>query len=889
MEHFSLVGTLNKNVCLMDGSKSCEISGYLFGRVVKYLEVNNYNLSRDASGCDTVLINTCGVTKAKINDSEGLIKQALQYSDIKRIIIFGCLPKIMDKYSKLERVICVTSKELGEFNNYFEHRIPIEKVSAHIIGENLLTPYQSRVNNEDYYILIGQGCVHNCSYCNIKRAKGDTQSTTIEEVISEIKKGISEGCAEFTLLADDCGSYGRDIGTNLAELIERILALNEGIKVKISTFFPADLIILYPRFKELIKTGRITYINIPLQSGSKKILKLMNRDYDINKVIEIIKDIRKISPDTWLYTHILINFPRETRQDFMKSVKVAPFFDETMFITYSDNPQTLASKIKPKIEREEQETRIKIVKNLLNKNSLMIDKQDVDLSDERKVLPGVVQLSLTNKCQYNCRYCGVKYLNRAINEELSLPQIKEIFNDFKIAGVKCVDLSGGEPTLRKDLFEIIKLGKSYGFEMVLETNGALLNYNYLEDLKKANIDTIFLSLDDYVENNHDKGVGLKGSFQKAVKALNYCKELNLNVHTSIVPKSREYFINGDINRYIKFCLDNGAKKIRILFPSYVGNCSSEKKEFCSKKEELNLLKFIEEKFYDYVYVESALSELKTIISEKEVLCPAKICFCYVLGNGLVTPCPYLPIVFGDIRKESIVEIFSRMQDHPYMKNRGIYCPTRDKKYLQECLGEITKDNPLKYISSLNKVDFNSKCNNNCKDCNLVSKEKSKENLINEIKKIDKRYGSVHLYGGEIFLRRDIFEILDMIPKNVSIVVYTNGRIFTYPHLVKRLKEHNVKAVKIPFFSLDEKKFNEFTKTEDAYRQTVNGIKSLCREGIPVSLYIPDSELTTNIDSLTSLGIVSISSYDLSDLDPLQDSVLCFGKRIKKNKLIWFRK
>ncbi|TFG93237.1 MAG: radical SAM protein, partial [Syntrophobacterales bacterium] len=94
----------------------------------------------------------------------------------------------------------------------------------------------------------------------------------------------------------------------------------------------------------------------------------------------------------------------------------------------------------------------------------------------------IVQLTLTNRCQCHCEHCGVSKLRQAIKGELTLPQIDSLFRDFKMAGCLLVDLFGGEPTLRSDLFEIIKLGKSYGFMISLETNGYVIDRAYMERL-----------------------------------------------------------------------------------------------------------------------------------------------------------------------------------------------------------------------------------------------------------------------------------------------------------------------------------------------------------------------------------------------------------------------
>jgi len=162
----------------------------------------------------------------------------------------------------------------------------------------------------------------------------------------------------------------------------------------------------------------------------------------------------------------------------------------------------------------------------------------------------VVQLTLTNRCQCNCEHCGVSKLREAIKGELTAEQIDSIFRDLKLAGCLVVDLFGGEPALRHDLFDIIERGKSYGFIMSLETNGYVIDRAYMERLSATGLDQIYLSLDDYRAEVHDRRRGKNGSFERAVRALELGAKTGIAMHVSLVPQTREFFINGDINRFM---------------------------------------------------------------------------------------------------------------------------------------------------------------------------------------------------------------------------------------------------------------------------------------------------------------------------------------------------
>ena len=366
-----MIKQINKKIRIgiVNASQSCEPSGFLFNKAVTFFRMNDYEIIFDQpASCDILLINTCCVTKNKISLAETLIAKSLQETTVKTVIIFGCFVSLPEKILKDKRVMTIGSRQMKKFDQLFTHRISIEDVAAGPLDHRLFIPYQTKITEQDYFVLICQGCTHRCSYCNIKKVKGNVSSRSAIDIINDIQKGLREGRKEFVLLGDDCGSYGADLGTDLAGLIKAIIDQCPEAKLKISTFFPEDFILLFPALEESISTGKIVYMNIPLQSGSKRILGLMHRNYNINRIKKMIKKAKELSPSLWLYTHILANFPTETMEDYLKSLRAALLFDECMIIAYSDNPLTPASKIVPKIEQLEKVKRLRIAQELMKKH-----------------------------------------------------------------------------------------------------------------------------------------------------------------------------------------------------------------------------------------------------------------------------------------------------------------------------------------------------------------------------------------------------------------------------------------------------------------------------------------------------------------------------------------
>lgn len=270
-----------------------------------------------------------------------------------------------------------------------------------------------------------------------------------------------------------------------------------------------------------------------------------------------------------------------------------------------------------------------------------------------------MQLTLTNRCQCNCKYCGVSKLREVIKGDLTFEQIDLLFQEFKFAGCLVVDLFGGQPTLRRDLFEIIERGKSYGFMLSLETNGYVIDQAYMERLAAAGLDQIYLSLDDSRAQTHDEIRRKKGSFDRAVRALELGAKSGIVMHVSTVPQSPGFFINGDINRFMQFVLDHGAERVRLLLPRFVGDSIREDSGPMCAGEERELFPYVSPPYFEYIYLHTP----GTPLGEKNI-CTAKQVFCHVMSNGWVALCPYFPLVFGDATREPIMDIFERIQGPP---------------------------------------------------------------------------------------------------------------------------------------------------------------------------------------------------------------------------------
>ncbi|MDD2907734.1 MAG: radical SAM protein [Candidatus Gracilibacteria bacterium] len=333
----------NSNSLLFDRvSIDCLLSDNKFVKIYNFFIVNNYKLTENIDITSIVILDLCGVNSELVDATHRKIEYYLNLG--KKIILLGCISKIfIEKYG--DRLIYIDSKSYTDIEKYFEFSIGISKIGEYFHNgkidildtDNSFKKYESELSNFDKiaFIEISDGCQLNCSYCNIKKIKGNTVSQTKENIINQIIQEVNNKKTKIFLLSDDCGSYGSDIGTNIVELLKDIFSINSEIKVYITNIYPSYLVKYYEDIKKFIYGGRIPYILVPVQHYSPRILKLMNRSYDVEKITEVLKDIKKNSK-TELHNHIIFNYNEETLDEFMQALKFLNYYDKTFFFKYSD-------------------------------------------------------------------------------------------------------------------------------------------------------------------------------------------------------------------------------------------------------------------------------------------------------------------------------------------------------------------------------------------------------------------------------------------------------------------------------------------------------------------------------------------------------------------------
>lgn len=357
----------------------CESNLVNTSRIYRYMLKNCHRIVNNPSEADFIIINSCGLTKMRRDLSIQFFKNYhLQIKENASIIMFGCLIKIdMEKIKELD-VIPIDFNEGMKFDKIFYNTIKYDDVeplcddktkhellkgknlfkSTRIIPfilSGLMFPFSKKIRlnykkmihsftyNNKFFIEISTGCIGKCSYCMIKKARGTIHSRKIKEIINDIENHY-DPTKNLFLVADDCGSYGIDIKTNFFHLLYEIKKKFPDVTIDINYINPFWLEKYPDEYIKLFKDININLASIPVQSGSNKILKKMNRRYNINKIVEIVDRIKKVSPKTVTYSHFLIAFPGEKTGDFMRTLHCATHFDLPIALTYSEHEDSASAK-----------------------------------------------------------------------------------------------------------------------------------------------------------------------------------------------------------------------------------------------------------------------------------------------------------------------------------------------------------------------------------------------------------------------------------------------------------------------------------------------------------------------------------------------------------------
>ena len=344
-----------------------------------------YGYAQDFHQADVVLINTCCVRESaekKILGKIGEMKAIKAANPSKVICVAGCMAqkdgeKLLRTYPQIDLII--GTAHVNNFRAIFQSYVNSKKKDKKIFSDLQNDPQEFdgsfvRKSSFSAWVPIMYGCNNFCTYCIVPYVRGRERSRSKESIIAEITKATLQGFKEVTLLGQNVNSYGNDqkqvnAFSDLLKAVDNIPGIE---RVRYMTSHPRDM------SEDLVRTIAASkhickHFHIPVQSGSNKIIKAMNRGYTREQYLELVSNIRKYVPDAVVTTDIIVGFPGETEEDFAATLQLVDevCYDVAYTFIYSKRSGTPAAKLTEQVPLAVKKERLNRLMELQNNNSLV--------------------------------------------------------------------------------------------------------------------------------------------------------------------------------------------------------------------------------------------------------------------------------------------------------------------------------------------------------------------------------------------------------------------------------------------------------------------------------------------------------------------------------------
>lgn len=370
-------------------SLGCKVNIYESELVTNILKNNNYEIVDFEDIADIYIINTCSVTNESDKKSRKMINRAKKNNPNAIIIVMGCYSQV--NAEDIDVDIVLGNKDKSKIVDIIEEYKKTKEKKKIIYDLTKVEFEKMEINNFDNhtraFVKIQDGCNAFCSYCIIPYVRGRVRSKAPEDVINEVTTLVEKGYKEIVLTGIHTGRYGIDINTSLEELLNRLVKIPNIYRIRLSSI---EINEITPGIKKLLKENKVMakHLHIPLQSGSNKILKLMNRRYNKEEFLSMVEDLKTIE-DISLTTDLIVGFPKETEEEFNETIDTLNKIGFTKIHTfpYSKRKGTPAASMEGQVSPEVKKDRVHTILKLSNKYEYNYYESKIG-----KVYDGVVEI-----------------------------------------------------------------------------------------------------------------------------------------------------------------------------------------------------------------------------------------------------------------------------------------------------------------------------------------------------------------------------------------------------------------------------------------------------------------------------------------------------------------
>ena len=334
-----------------------------------YIELMGFGFTEDENEAELIVVNTCAVrghAEMRVLGNVGALVHAKARNPRLIVAVCGCMvqqPHMAEKIKKSFRVVdlCFGPHELWRFPELYERALRrrgrVFETSPYegVVAEGLPVHRQGSVKA---WLSIMYGCNNFCTYCIVPYVRGRERSRQPEDVVAEARRLVAAGYKDITLLGQNVNSYGKDLGSDVdfADIIREINDIPGDFLIRFMTSHPRDATEkLFRTMAECEKCAK--HIHLPVQSGSSRVLKAMNRHYDREKYLSLVDMARSYMPELVLTTDIIVGFPGETAEDFEETMSLVERvrYDAMFTFIFSPREGTPAAAMPDPVSREEKQ------------------------------------------------------------------------------------------------------------------------------------------------------------------------------------------------------------------------------------------------------------------------------------------------------------------------------------------------------------------------------------------------------------------------------------------------------------------------------------------------------------------------------------------------------
>lgn len=336
-------------------------------RIRGMLRASGYEIVDTEEGADCIVINTCAIrehAETRVYGNVGALVHTKARHPEQKIFLCGCMmgqPQVVERIKNSYRHVdgVFNPHELWRFPELLQSVLRTNKRifavddSAGNIAEGIPVVRSSDLKA---WVSIMYGCNNFCSYCIVPYVRGREKSRHPDAIVAECRELIEQGYKEITLLGQNVNSYGKGLPekVNFSELLRRIDAIDGDYRLRFMTSHPKDA--THELFDTIAESRHIChYIHLPCQSGSSRVLKAMNRHYDREKYLDLIRYAKEKMPDLSLTSDIIVGFPGETYEEFCETLSLIREVEFTSLFTFifSPRPGTRAAEMEDPVTYKE--------------------------------------------------------------------------------------------------------------------------------------------------------------------------------------------------------------------------------------------------------------------------------------------------------------------------------------------------------------------------------------------------------------------------------------------------------------------------------------------------------------------------------------------------------